>query len=94
MTTWASDVRTIGIRELKTHASRILRGVVDQGETVEITHRGRTIARIVPVAPSATARAEEDAVWSDLDRVAAEVAARWPSDATAVDAVREGRREL
>jgi prevent-host-death family protein len=40
-------MRSIGIRELRQHASRYLRDV-ERGETIEITDRGRPVARIVP----------------------------------------------
>lgn len=83
---------SIGVRELKTNASRILRRVRDQGETIAVTHRGRVIARIVPVAAPEVAPPDEGAVWSDIDRLAEEIGARWPAGVTAVDAVREGRR--
>jgi prevent-host-death family protein len=38
----------IGIRELRQHASRYLERVA-HGETLEVTDRGRPIARLVPV---------------------------------------------
>ena len=40
-------MRSIGIRELRQHASRYLRDV-QRGETIEITDRGRPVARLVP----------------------------------------------
>lgn len=46
----------IGLRELRQHASRYI-ARVSQGETVEVTQRGRLVARIVP--------AVEDP-WQDL----------------------------
>jgi prevent-host-death family protein len=39
---------TIGIRHLRENLSRALRRV-QAGETLEVTHRGRPVARIVPV---------------------------------------------
>ena len=42
-------MRSIGIRELRQHASRYLRDV-ERGETIEITDRGRPVARIGPIA--------------------------------------------
>jgi prevent-host-death family protein len=42
-------MRSIGIRELRQHASRYLRDV-EHGETIEITDRGRPVARLVPPA--------------------------------------------
>ena len=38
----------VGIRELRQNASAVLRRVV-AGETVEVTDRGRAVARIVPI---------------------------------------------
>jgi len=42
-------MRAIGIRELRQHASRYLRDV-ERGETIEVTDRGRPVARLVPIA--------------------------------------------
>ncbi len=39
----------IGVRELKEHASEIMRRVRDQRDMYEITYRGRAIARLVPI---------------------------------------------
>ncbi|MFZ0218476.1 MAG: type II toxin-antitoxin system prevent-host-death family antitoxin, partial [Candidatus Dormiibacterota bacterium] len=41
----------IGIRDLRQNPSAVLRRV-KAGEAVEITERGRTVARIVPATPS------------------------------------------
>jgi prevent-host-death family protein len=38
----------VGIRELKQNASSVIRRVVN-GESVEVTDRGRPVARIVPM---------------------------------------------
>lgn len=43
---------SVGIRELRQQASRVLKRVV-AGEVVEITEHGHPIARIVPLRPSA-----------------------------------------
>jgi prevent-host-death family protein len=40
----------IGVRELRQHASRYLERVA-QGETLEVTDRGRPLARLVPIFP-------------------------------------------
>lgn len=57
----------IGVRELRQHASRYL-ARVRAGETVEVTDRGRPVARLVPVP---------DDAWSAL---VAAGAVRPPSD--------------
>ena len=46
----------IGIRELRQHASRYLARVA-AGETLEVTDRGRPVARLVPIHTD---------VWADL----------------------------
>ncbi len=42
-------MRSVGIRELRQQASAVLRDV-ERGETVEVTDRGRPVARIAPVS--------------------------------------------
>jgi prevent-host-death family protein len=46
----------IGVRELRQHASRYLARVL-QGETLEVTDRGRPVARLIPLQADA---------WADL----------------------------
>lgn len=43
----------IGVRELRQNASRYLRRV-EAGETIEVTDRGRPVARLVPVGKGST----------------------------------------
>lgn len=45
-------MKRIGIRELRQNASQHLREV-EKGETIEVTDRGRPVARIVPIPPTA-----------------------------------------
>jgi prevent-host-death family protein len=49
-------MESIGVRELRQHASRYLERV-QQGETLEVTDRGRPVARLVPIGSD---------VWTDL----------------------------
>ena len=46
-----THMRTIGVRELRQNASRYLK-LVEAGESVEVTDRGRPVARLVPVPTS------------------------------------------
>ncbi len=43
-------METIGVRELRQHASRYLARVAT-GETIEVTDRGRPVALLVPTHP-------------------------------------------
>ena len=47
---------SVGVRELRQHASRVL-ARVKNGETVEVTEHGRPVARIVPLGLTA---------WEDM----------------------------
>lgn len=69
-------MKVIGARDLKTHLSEILK-LVEAGEVVEITRRGRTIARIEPMPPTPlnrkpTQQEIAEAIES-MDRLAAEI---------------------
>lgn len=86
---------SVGVRELKARTSEILRRVREQDEVVEITYRGRVVARIVPAERRRGPDPEElEAIWAERDRLAEEIAKHWPEGVSAVDAIREDRREL
>lgn len=85
---------TVGMRELKARTSEIILGVRERGEVVDITYHGEVVARLVPVRPPLPAPIDVAALMTDMDRLAAEIAAAWPAGVSAVEAVREARREL
>lgn len=85
---------TVGVRELKEQGSRILRQVREEGVEFDVTYHGRVIAHLIPARQSERETEDLDAVWTGVDRLAAEVGARWPSDTTAADAVRDDRRDI
>ena len=81
---------SIGIRELKRDTSGIVRRVRERGETIDVTHRGRVVARLVPV--SAEPRSRQDRkVLQDIETLATEIGARWPKGVTATSALDRGR---
>ena len=81
---------SVGIRELKHDTSAILRRVREQNETIDVTHRGRVVARLVPALEDAEVACRTKEVWRKLDDLATEIGARWPRGMTAVRAL--GRR--
>ena len=84
-------MNTVGIRQLKQQASELVRKVREEGQEIQITYRGRVVARIVPVANHW--RADEEAqAWANLDLLAAEIGAAWPAGISSVDAIAEARR--
>jgi prevent-host-death family protein len=85
-------VTSIGVRELKQRASEILRRVRTRQEDVAVTLRGEVVAMLVPVARTRPARRRTSDPWTDIDRLAREIAARWPRGVSAAEAVRRQRR--
>ncbi len=88
-------MRTLGVRELKERISEMLHLVQEKGEIIEVTNRGEVVALLVPAhKPQQPVEQPSGAIWTDFDRIAAEIGVRWPKDVSAVDAVRDVRREL
>ena len=84
----------VGVRELKTNASELVRRVREGGEIIDITYYGEVVARLIPVKQSKASAEELDKLWAEMDQLAEEVSVKWSGSPSAVDAVREGRREL
>lgn len=83
----------IGVRELKERTGEILRRVREDREPYEVTYHGRTIARIFPANEDKDTQARDE--WlREWDRLSGEISAEWPEGVSAVDAIREQRREL
>lgn len=62
-----STKKVVGVRELKTHAARILRHVREARASYILTHRGRAVGVILPLDPAdeASAAAEDQGVaWA------------------------------
>jgi prevent-host-death family protein len=85
---------SVGIKELRDHASALVRKVREEGEIIEITYHGETVARIVPVQPAPPTNAEIDAMFTRLDALTAEISAHWPKGVSAEDAINDVRRVL
>jgi prevent-host-death family protein len=86
----STNMKTVGIRELKEHLSEVLREVQD-GTIIEVTNRGQIIARVVPVRRQAPEVSKIRAQLADIDRLAAEISAHWPTGVSALDAVEDAR---
>jgi prevent-host-death family protein len=86
-------MRSVGVRELKEHTSEILRTVSERGETIELTVRGKAVARIVPIENPDREKAVQE-FWAHTKELQRLIAKKWPKGVSAVDAVREGRDRL
>jgi prevent-host-death family protein len=85
---------SVGVRDLRARTSEILRRVSENKETIEVTSHGRPIARIVPIARREVDKEKLREMWASLDDLSARIGERWPEGVSAVDAIREQRRDL
>ncbi|MCB0215072.1 MAG: type II toxin-antitoxin system Phd/YefM family antitoxin [Caldilineae bacterium] len=85
---------SIGIRELKAHASEIVRQVREKGAVYEVTVRGEVAARLVPTEASRPLSREAIEGWlREMDGLADEIG-RLVDDGKAADEImREERAE-
>ena len=88
-------MKTLEVGELKERISEMLHLVQEKGEIIEVSNRGEVVALLVPVhKPQEPAEQSTGAIWTDYDRLAAEIGVHWPKDVSAVDAVSDVRRDL
>ena len=88
-------VRTIGVRELKNQASRVIRSVREEMSEYVVTLRGEPVAVLRPLTDEEAQRlrrVESDAALAEMKVLAQEVAAAWTSDKSGVELVAEQRR--
>jgi prevent-host-death family protein len=85
---------SVGVRELREQTSAIVKRVREDGETVDVTYRGRVVARIVPVDPPQPDQEELERWLQEHDRLGEEISKVWPKGVSALDAVREQRRDF
>ena len=89
-------MREIGVRELKVHASEIVRNVRKRRTRYLITYRGRPVGILAPLGSAEPvtpeSAVEETAAWDELTRLGQEIARGWPSGQTSADYLTEMRR--
>jgi prevent-host-death family protein len=86
-------IQKIGIRELKEQTSEIVRRVREEGDSFEVTYRGRAVALMVPITEHKSGQTAEE-FWRSWKELGEEISAEWPTGVSALDAIREERREL
>jgi antitoxin (DNA-binding transcriptional repressor) of toxin-antitoxin stability system len=85
----ATTMITVGVKELKQQASKLIRMVRTQGSEVQVTYHGHVVALITPVNVTPE---DDEPGWVELDHLAAQIGSKWAGGASAVEAVQEGRR--
>jgi prevent-host-death family protein len=87
----------VGVRELKIHASEIVREVKERRARYVITHRGRPVGLLVPLEEPASqaispSQKPEASAWEELERLGEEIGRGWRSPLTSADLLSEMRR--
>ena len=88
----------IQAKDLRDQADDVLRRLRTTGEPFEIVDDGQIVARLVPAVSSQDrAGTDDDDVerWlEEMDRLAEQISATLPEGTTALDPIRDIRREL
>lgn len=81
----------IGIRELKSRASEVVRAVKEERTRYVITLRGKPAALIVPLDAALPGKSSDE-VWERLIKIGEELGKGWQSEKSAVEILSEMRR--
>lgn len=83
----------VGVRELKTHASEIVREVKEHRKRYTITRRGQPVALLVPLEDAKEGTtAEGHEAWQAFLRAGEEISRNWQVPQSAVELLSEMRR--
>ncbi len=83
-------MKIVVIPEVEDDISEAL-NAVEQGETVGVARHGHIIASLVPTRRCRRTQREIDEIIAEMDRVAAELSARWPAGVTVEEAIEDVR---
>ncbi|GAB4502885.1 MAG: hypothetical protein Fur0035_24430 [Anaerolineales bacterium] len=81
----------IGIRELKTRVSEVVRAVKETRARYIITQHGKPAALLIPIDAEIKKTDAED-VWAELEKIRDELAQGWQNEKSAVEILSEMRR--
>lgn len=81
----------IGIRELKSRASEVVRAVKEERARYVITQRGKPAALIIPL-DSIPSKESDDEVWDRLMKLGEEISRGWQGERSAVEILSQMRR--
>ena len=87
----------IGVRELKTRASEIIRAVRDRRARYTVTYRGRPVGVLIPLGEMPAVQTalfawKEPPAWEELMRLGEEIGQGWQSSQTSAELLSETRR--
>jgi len=87
----------VGVRDLKAHASEIIRNVRDRRTRYVITYRGRPVGLLMPLHETGRVslpleNESATATWDELTRLGEEIGRGWRSPLTSAELLSEMRR--
>ena len=85
----------VGVRELKTHASEIVRNVREHRTRYIITYRGQPVGVLAPLEGATELLSDSDQdsdVWDELSKLGEEIGRGWQSPLTSAELLSEMRR--
>ena len=82
----------IGVRDLKIHASEIVRKVKEKRERYVVTHRGRPVAAIIPVEEVPPLVEGASSAWDELVSLGQQISQNWQSEQTSTEILSNLRR--
>jgi len=83
----------IGVRELKVHASEILRNVRRRKSRYVITYRGQPVGMLTPIEELETAAAvTPQDNWDELIRLGQKISEGWTAGVSSADILSDMRR--
>ncbi len=84
-------MKRMGVREVKDHWCKVLAQVELEGEIIEVTRHGQTIARLVPIVAVERVDRDKNGTWTELNRLAEQLRSRVPISRTARDVMDDVR---
>ncbi len=88
-------MRMFDVHELEDHITEVLQSVQETGETVAVTEGGEVIAHLVPASKLQwIAKAPGDDLWTNFDRINADIDAHRSENTGALDDLRIARENF
>ena len=90
----ANEQDPIEVRQLKKRFQELLH-MLEEGQILELTNKDKFLIRVGQVSDEKPSREQEiKAFWADVEQLATQIGAKWQDHMSAVDAVRDVRRDL
>ena len=83
---------TVGVRELKIKASEIIRSVREEQARYTITHRGKPVAVLLPIAEAPEQQVDEKQLLEDVLQLGQDIAENWMLEQTPTEILLADRR--